>query len=572
MNLKKTIFPSIFICLVLIFFSTVSALSKPAVRGDELYLDDEPFTVKGIYYSPWRPGTGPGKHYPYPEKSLLAEDFEKLDDLNTNMIYVLESTVDVLDLAEKHEIYVLYGFWLDWWNILDPDYIQEKTKEILYTVEKFKNHPALFGWVLGNEVPEYEYKAQGPEIAEQLKTLYEKIKEIDPDNIITHSNWPITKGMDLSFLDIISFNVYPLWPQEVVAIGYERYIREVLNPIAEGKPLLITEFGINTIEVTEREQARILKECWEAILNSPAVGGFVFAFSDEWWKNYDTPVTPGDWWVREFDPEAELTHDLDPEEHYGIIRDFEEPKPAYYTVREMFREEEENDVRYLFIIFSIGLIVLFIVLFLGRIIWGSRKDDKAQSLKKGFTLIELLVVVAIIGILAAVGLYNFLNAQVRARVSRVKADFATITTALESYYVDYNAYPPSFDDNKFIGQLPTEVPVSGRLYPLTTPTAYLSSVPPDPFGFPEPTVHIGALRYGYDYVDAFSIPPEIFEEGDTRGAVWRIASPGPNQEHTFGVIRFGGVDYDPTNGVISKGDIVRTGALIKNFDHEPPSP
>ena len=60
---------------------------------------------------------------------------------------------------------------------------------------------------------------------------------------------------------------------------------------------------------------------------------------------------------------------------------------------------------------------------------------------RGFTLIELLIVVAIIAILAAIAVPNFLEAQTRSKVSRVKSDMRTIATGLESYQVDYNRYP-----------------------------------------------------------------------------------------------------------------------------------
>ena len=61
--------------------------------------------------------------------------------------------------------------------------------------------------------------------------------------------------------------------------------------------------------------------------------------------------------------------------------------------------------------------------------------------KGAFTLIELLIVVAIIAILAAIAVPNFLEAQTRSKVSRAMADQRSVVTALESYRVDFNKYP-----------------------------------------------------------------------------------------------------------------------------------
>lgn len=72
----------------------------------------------------------------------------------------------------------------------------------------------------------------------------------------------------------------------------------------------------------------------------------------------------------------------------------------------------------------------------------SRVSMEIHAGKKGFTLIELLIVVAIIAILAAIAVPNFLEAQVRAKVSRAKADIRSLATALESYVVDNNNFPP----------------------------------------------------------------------------------------------------------------------------------
>ena len=93
----------------------------------------------------------------------------------------------------------------------------------------------------------------------------------------------------------------------------------------------------------------------------------------------------------------------------------------------------------------------------------------------GFTLIELLIVVAIIAILAAIAIPNFLEAQTRSKVSRVKADIRSLATAEEAYFVDWNSYTfgQGSDQYNLVWQ-------GWRL--LTTPVQYMSNIPLDAFG------------------------------------------------------------------------------------------
>jgi len=170
-------------------------------------------------------------------------------------------------------------------------------------------------------------------------------------------------------------------------------------------------------------------------------------------------------------------------------------------------------------------------------------------MKKGFTLIELLIVVAIIGILAAIAVPNFLNAMTRSQIARVKADLKAWNQALESYNLDHNAFPtPAWfteEGNAFKS--------SHSFNRLTTPIAYLSSPMFDPFqsGI-DPThggkymSHDGAYIYG----------------------TWRTINNGiinikSYQIQSFGPDKFGdnfGPDslwnlYSATNGLVSRGDI-----------------
>ncbi len=219
--------------------------------------------------------------------------------------------------------------------------------------------------------------------------------------------------------------------------------------------------------------------------------------------------------------------------------------------------------------------------------------------KIGFTLIELLIVVAIIAILAAIAVPNFLEAQTRAKVSRAKADMRTIATGLEAYRVDYNEYPPNPDTSVSFNITPSQI---------TTPIAYLTSRPQDPFKTGKNVTQASnpALyeeRFFYDYyaiisTDAFlqavSEGTNVFLlSADASGAFanllnrgafqkyggWLQWSVGPDavfwnvtedfnnpNDPSAGLaapahLPFGysfDLPYDPTNGTISFGNIIRT--------------
>ncbi len=201
-------------------------------------------------------------------------------------------------------------------------------------------------------------------------------------------------------------------------------------------------------------------------------------------------------------------------------------------------------------------------------------------MRRGFTLIELLIVVAIIAILAAIAVPNFLEAQTRSRVSRVQADMRTIGTALESYYVDNNAYPPDRNFSGPRGVSPSGLYI-GQLDYLTTPVAHLTSVEiRDPFLPPdvqaEPGIPADGFKYyntGYERIPNGNwgdrVAPYFPDKMPRTG--WILLSYGPDLSYQGGEWATIGLDtvahgwrgverlYDPTNGTVSAGDIIRTG-------------
>lgn len=221
----------------------------------------------------------------------------------------------------------------------------------------------------------------------------------------------------------------------------------------------------------------------------------------------------------------------------------------------------------------------------------------------GFTLIELLIVVAIIAILAAIAVPNFLEAQVRSKVSRVSADMRTLATALESYAVDSGKYPPGYLQLDNLAQgLPaelmppptgvTDVRMGWIYHWLTSPVAYISSVPKDPFGTAsrmEGQSGQPVMNSFYDYTNMntrslnnWTMPEKVPRQIAQRvGVFWYLRSIGPSRHNVdtkFGVDWvLGGIlgivstnswgypncFYEPSNGTVSRGQIVRSNRGIE---------
>jgi len=203
-------------------------------------------------------------------------------------------------------------------------------------------------------------------------------------------------------------------------------------------------------------------------------------------------------------------------------------------------------------------------------------------MKRGFTLIELLIVVAIIAILAAIAVPNFLEAQTRSKVARVHADMRSLATAIEEYQTDYNA--PPLPSSK-LGNPGDEMLAYTQL---TTPVAYITSIPRDPF-----TV-LGSIGKGKSH-DVRLTFKYMHAMGNSTGAVlvrnkgyaWFLGSLGPSRRLTpesdptasstspRAIVAGLSSDlycYDSTNGTSSFGSIIRTNKGVYTGDDWEPAP
>jgi prepilin-type N-terminal cleavage/methylation domain-containing protein len=206
----------------------------------------------------------------------------------------------------------------------------------------------------------------------------------------------------------------------------------------------------------------------------------------------------------------------------------------------------------------------------------------------GFTLIELLIVVAIIAILAAIAVPNFLEAQTRAKVSRVKNDQRSLATGIESYYVDNNSYPAHDSStgthkgadpksrNKAkssdqVLQTPTfavRTVNTDVFLTLTTPVAYITQLIPDPFADSKGI----SFRYSSDVSRGgwflWSFGPDLDEKDSSStkagdcDLVLTLGITGVSEtiysaNKSVPLVNLVNVTYDPTNGTNSNGDVWR---------------
>jgi glycosyltransferase involved in cell wall biosynthesis len=279
------------------------------VDGKFFRLGERKFYVKGVTYGPFAPNPQ-GEYFAGPEQTRA--DFELIRQLGANVLRVYYVPPKwFLDLALEFGLRVLPDIpWNKHICFLDSD---QTRREACMTVREAAGacarHPAIFALSLVNEIPPDIMRWSGaPAVAAFIDDLVNIVKSIDPNCLCTFGNFPPTEYLRPQNLDFHCFNVY-LHNQK----PFENYLSR-LQMIADSKPLILGETGIDTLREGEETQREILAWQIETAFRSGLAGIVLYSFTDDWFRG-GYQIT--DW-------------------TFGLTKLDRTPKPAFAEVQRLF--------------------------------------------------------------------------------------------------------------------------------------------------------------------------------------------------------------------------------------------
>jgi glycosyltransferase involved in cell wall biosynthesis len=250
---------------------------RVVVDGKFFRLGSRKFYPKGVTYGPFQADDS-GCTFPSPEQ--VRRDFGLLRQLNANCLRVYHVPPRwFLDLAHGHglKLFVDY-YWPKHTCFLDDhqamDDARRATRE---AAEALAGHPAVFALSLANEIPPDIARWYGArKIQRFVDELAGGVKQIDPQRLVTYVNFPPTEFLQPADVDFVSFNVY-LHEARPFANYLDR-----LQGIAGDKPLVLSEFGIDSLREGEERKAQILAGHIELLFRAGLAGTFIFSLTDDW--------------------------------------------------------------------------------------------------------------------------------------------------------------------------------------------------------------------------------------------------------------------------------------------------
>jgi O-antigen biosynthesis protein len=291
---------------------SVAASCRPRVSVDGKFfrLGEQKFYVKGLAYGPFAPNAA-GQCFASPEQTRA--DLAQIREAGANLVRLYQLPAKwFLDLAAEHGLKVLVDIpWNKHLCFLDSREEQANAREaVRRAVSACARHPAILAFSVANEIPPDVVRWSGAEaVAGFIDDLIRVAKQADPECLCTFTNYPPTEYLRPRNTDFVCFNVY-LHNRE----PFQNYLAR-LQMLAESKPLLLGEFGMDSLRQGDAAQAETLRWQIESAFRAGLAGAVVFSYTDDWWCG------------------EQLVQDW----KMGLTTVQRQPKPALVAVQEAFR-------------------------------------------------------------------------------------------------------------------------------------------------------------------------------------------------------------------------------------------
>lgn len=283
------------------------------VRSKFFHEGDRKWFLKGVTYGPFKPNAD-GDLTATPERA--KQDFALMRELGVNLIRVYHVPPRwLLDTAAEFGLRVLISIpWTQHVEFLNSGSLKRQIIQVIKAaVSKNKGHPAIFGYFVGNEVPTTMVRWLGAQrVVEFLEKLIDVARATDPRPLYSYASYPPTEYLLPGNVDFYSFNVYLERRPD-----FERYLARLQN-LAEDKPMILGEFGLDTMRNGEDRQKEILDWHLDVVVKGGAAGTIFFAWTDEWF-------TGG--------------HEIEDWE-FGLVTRDRQPKKAFHMLKEKLNVPE----------------------------------------------------------------------------------------------------------------------------------------------------------------------------------------------------------------------------------------
>ncbi len=247
------------------------------VRAKFFFEGERKWFIKGVTYGPFAPDEV-GDFVGDPEKA--RKDFTLMQELGINLLRIYHIPPRwFLDLAQQFHLRVLISIpWAEHIEFLNQPAMRRQIIETIRAgVAQNRGHAAIFAYLVGNEIPTTMVRWLGARrVVEFVEKLIRVSRATDPRPLFSYASYPPTEYLLPANVDFCSFNVY-LERQN----DFEKYLARLQN-LAEDRPLIFGEFGLDTIRKTEEQQVEVLSWHLESVVRGGAAGTIFFAWTDEW--------------------------------------------------------------------------------------------------------------------------------------------------------------------------------------------------------------------------------------------------------------------------------------------------